>query len=71
MRIIDTVGAGDAVSAVLMLGNVRGWSPVHTLRRAVYFASKVCQIRGATNTDREFYQSFFPAGNADEPSRAA
>jgi fructokinase len=35
----DTVGAGDAVSAVLILGIVRGWSLAATLRRAVEFAS--------------------------------
>jgi fructokinase len=37
----DTVGAGDAVSAVVILGIVRGWSLTATLRRAVEFASSV------------------------------
>jgi fructokinase len=37
----DIVGAGDAVSAVLVLGILRGWSLTATLRRAVEFASAV------------------------------
>jgi fructokinase len=37
----DTVGAGDAVSAVLILGIVRGWSLAAMLRRAVEFAGSV------------------------------
>jgi fructokinase len=37
----DTVGAGDAVSAVMILGIVRGWSLTATLRRAIEFASSV------------------------------
>lgn len=37
----DIVGAGDAVSAVIMLGILRGWSLNATLRRAVEFATAV------------------------------
>lgn len=53
--IADTVGAGDAFSAVMLLGEHRGWSPAKSLRRAVAFAASTCRLRGATCHDREFY----------------
>ncbi len=51
----DAVGAGDAFSAVALLGTLRGWSLPVTLRRAAAFAARVCGIRGATCADRRFY----------------
>jgi fructokinase len=43
----DTVGAGDAFSAVLALGIHGGWGIDLTLQRATEFAGEVCRIRGA------------------------
>ena len=54
----DTVGAGDAFAAVMILGLVSGWPVDKTLRRAQDFASAIVGRRGATVTDPTFYQSF-------------
>jgi len=56
--IVDTVGAGDAFSAVFIHGLVSGWSVNHTLEIAQQFASQVVGLRGATSTDPAFYQDF-------------
>lgn len=55
VEIVDTVGAGDAFSAVWIVGLLRGWSPATTLVRALDFAAAICGIRGATTTDRRLY----------------
>jgi len=54
-KIVDTVGAGDAFSSVLIMGLVLNWAPEVILARATSFASDVCKIRGATSIDPEFY----------------
>ncbi len=56
--IVDTVGAGDAFSAVTIYGLQRGWPEKQILDRALAFASAVCEIRGATSRDRRFYRAF-------------
>jgi fructokinase len=52
----DTVGAGDAFSAVLALGIHHRWPLAVTLRRATEFAGEICRRRGATEADRSLYQ---------------
>jgi len=52
----DTVGAGDAFSAVAIMGLTLGWPVDVTLDRAVAFASDVCGIRGATVFDKKMYE---------------
>jgi len=54
-RMVDTVGAGDAFSAVWIAGELRGWTAETKLRRSLDFASRICTIRGATTTDKEVY----------------
>ncbi|WP_045224587.1 PfkB family carbohydrate kinase [Methyloterricola oryzae] len=54
----DTVGAGDAFSAVFILGLIRDWPPERTLRRAHAFAGAICNIRGAVPLDESFYLPF-------------
>ena len=54
--VADTVGAGDAFSAVLMLGQLRGWEPGETLARAADYAASVCSRRGATSPDASLYE---------------
>lgn len=56
--VIDTVGAGDAFSALLLLGLSKQWSIKTTLERAQAFASELVARRGATIADREFYRLF-------------
>jgi fructokinase len=57
-RIVDTVGAGDAFSSVVILGLTRGWPLERTLARALEFAAGVVGLRGATTTDRAFYRRY-------------
>jgi len=57
-NIVDTVGAGDAFSSVILFGLLSGWSKQLVLPRALEFASSVCANRGAVINDRDVYQSF-------------
>lgn len=59
--VLDTVGAGDAFAAVLLLGLQRGWSLAVTMERAQSFASALVTQRGATIQDLRFYQPFVKA----------
>lgn len=54
--IVDTVGAGDAFSAMTIKGALLSWKPEQILRRASRFAMSVCRIRGGTTTDRALYE---------------
>lgn len=57
-EVVDTVGAGDAFSSVFLLGQLKGWPMQLTLERAQSFASVIVANRGATSSDRQFYQAF-------------
>lgn len=57
-RFVDTVGAGDAFTAIYIHGLRAGWSIPRTLEVAQRFAGKVIGLRGATTTDPEFYRDF-------------
>ncbi len=65
LPIVDTVGAGDAFSAVLLLGIRQGWSLSTAMDRAQSFASSLVTQRGATVQDLSFYQTFIRAWNLD------
>ncbi|MBW2450399.1 MAG: carbohydrate kinase family protein [Deltaproteobacteria bacterium] len=54
--IVDTVGAGDAYSSMLVVGIIKGWEPARMLSMASMFASRICEIRGAIPESREFYE---------------
>jgi len=56
--LVDSVGAGDAFSAVFIHGLRNGWSTAETLLQAQRFASKIIGVRGATTSDPAFYQQF-------------
>jgi fructokinase len=56
--LVDTVGAGDAFSAVFLVGRARGWPLEHTLVRANEFAGAVCCIAGAVPSSLDFYRPF-------------
>lgn len=57
-QVVDTVGAGDSFSSVLLLGLAHGWPMEQTLLRAQQFAAAVVGLRGATTRQRAFYQPF-------------
>lgn len=61
LRVVDTVGAGDALASVLMLGLNLGWPIQQTLERAQHFASVVVGQRGATVDQLDFYRPFLSA----------
>jgi fructokinase len=56
--VIDTVGAGDAFSAIFLLGRMRGWPLETTLARANEFAGAICAIPGAVPSDMGFYDKW-------------
>lgn len=58
VTVVDTVGAGDAFAAVLLLGLNAQWPLATTLERAQDFACALVSRRGATVTDIEFYRKF-------------
>ncbi|MDD2659182.1 MAG: carbohydrate kinase [Methylococcales bacterium] len=58
LAVVDTVGAGDAFAALLLMGLNQGWSLEDTLERAQEFACALVGKRGATVSDREFYRAF-------------
>ncbi len=57
-KLVDSVGAGDAFSAVVIYGLLKKWSLEDILDRAQRFASAVVGIRGATPEQRDFYTPF-------------
>jgi fructokinase len=61
--IVDTVGAGDAFSSVMLLALTQDWPIEVALRRANEFASDVCGLRGATPDDLGFYKKYVQAWN--------
>lgn len=54
--IADTVGAGDAFSAVIIMGLLENRSLPTMMQEAQGFAGRVCRLRGATTTDPDFYR---------------
>jgi len=56
--VVDTVGAGDAFAALLLLGLSKQWPLTVTLERAQAFACALVGRRGATVADRAFYRAF-------------
>ncbi len=61
MDTLDSVGAGDAFSAVYLLGLTQGWHVEQILERAHRFAGEVCRLRGAVPDNDDFYRPFIEA----------
>lgn len=57
-RVVDTVGAGDAFASLVLVGLSKQWPLQTTLERAQAFACALVGRRGATVTDKRFYQAF-------------
>jgi len=56
--VVDSVGAGDALTSVLILGLLQNWDFRQTLARSQTFASAIVGVRGATVEDTGFYRPF-------------
>jgi fructokinase len=56
LDVVDTVGAGDAFTSVLILGLSNEWPLDQTMQRAQEFASLIVGQQGATVHDQTFYQ---------------
>jgi fructokinase len=61
--VVDTVGAGDAFAAVLLMGVNRQWPLEVTLERAGAFAGALVGRRGATVAEKAFYRAFLDEWN--------
>lgn len=61
VEVVDTVGAGDSFTAVMIVGILRDWPLQTCLDRAQDLASAVVGQRGATVRDPEFYAPFAAA----------
>lgn len=57
-EVVDPVGAGDAFSAVIVLGLLLGWDLETALARAQSFAAAVVGRRGAISADPRHYRAF-------------
>ncbi len=57
-EIVDTVGAGDAFSAMLALGFLAGFPRKTILDRATEFATRLCSVKGALPLDESFYKPY-------------
>lgn len=56
--VVDTVGAGDAFSSVLLIGLAGNWPMPTIMERAQDFASGIVSLHGATTMDRNFYTPY-------------
>ncbi|MYM23623.1 fructokinase [Duganella sp. FT135W] len=63
-HIVDTVGAGDAFSAVFLFGQSQGWPLPLTMARANAFAGAICGISGAVPADISFYTPWIKSWGA-------
>ena len=57
LEVVDTVGAGDAFTSVLILGITLQWPLGMTMQRAQQFASQMVGQQGATVHDQGFYKA--------------
>jgi fructokinase len=64
-KVVDSVGAGDAFTSVMILGLQRQWPLAEALFRAQQFASAIVEVRGATVRQREFYQTWINNWNLE------
>jgi len=55
LRMVDSVGAGDAFAAIIIRAIIEGTPPANALSLATRFAARVCEIQGATIADPQFY----------------
>jgi len=54
-HMVDSVGAGDGFSAAVIAGLLSDWDWATILQRAVRFAARICEQRGATAANVQLY----------------
>jgi fructokinase len=57
-EVVDTVGSGDAFSAMLTAGYLARLPKQTLIEKATEFASKICEFPGALPPDLEFYKPY-------------
>lgn len=57
-RMVDTVGSGDAFTAVVIAGELCAWPLATALERANRFAAALCAVRGAAPEQLSFYDAW-------------
>ena len=67
VRVVDTVGAGDAFAAVALAGLLRGWTTGEMLQRAVDFSGHICEVRGAVPGDMAAYREWTAGWRSPSP----
>ena len=55
---VDTTGAGDAYSAILCIGYLKGWNIADINETASAFASEIIKIKGAIPDNDSIYEKF-------------
>jgi fructokinase len=58
IKVVDSVGAGDAYAAMSAAGMLKNWQPQEILNQASLFASRICEIKGAIPDSASFYETF-------------
>ncbi|HEY8025614.1 MAG TPA: PfkB family carbohydrate kinase [Burkholderiaceae bacterium] len=66
IEVVDTVGCGDAFSAIFLAGLLKGWATEMALERAHAFAASICTLRGAVAPDLAFYQTWLRQWDQDK-----
>ena len=64
--IIDTVGAGDAYTAILAMGYINNWHPEKILSVASTFAAGICGFRGALPDTGKFYEQYIEVSRGSD-----
>ena len=68
IQVVDTVGAGDAYSAIVALGHLQKWPVEKILSLAGYFAARICTIEGALPAGNELYNRILKMGGDPDES---
>jgi len=67
---VDTVGAGDAYTAMLSIGYINKWPPEQILEKASEFAARICEIEGAVPANPNFYKKIIVSMKGKQNEKA-
>jgi len=66
----DTVGAGDAYTAMLSIGYINKWPLELIIEKTTEFAARICEIEGAVPTDPNFYKKIIASIKGKQNEKA-